>query len=94
MFDLSRPLARTTDPDTSHDAARRIEPVVGGLERRVLEALRGMARPCSGLTVPEIAAATGIDKWSVSPRMKPLEDKGFVARLAKKRNGMTIWVAC
>jgi DNA-binding MarR family transcriptional regulator len=101
---LSPPLARRSDPDTSHDAARRIEPAVSSLEMRVVGALLDQILhhplpgdhdcPQSGLTVPEISAHTGIDKWSISPRMKPLERKGCVRRLSERRNGATIWVVC
>ena len=93
-FDLSRPLARTSDPDTSHAAADRVTPKVDGLESRVVEALRGMGRPRSGLTCSEISAVTGIHERSVTPRMKPLRKKGLVWRRTEKRNGRTVWVAC
>jgi len=89
-----RAYARSSDPSPSHDAAARVAPKVGALERRVVEALLATPSGSGGLTVPEISAATGIDKWSISPRMKPLEGKGLVRRLSARRGGATVWLAC
>ena len=90
-LNFSQALARRSDPDTSHAAADRVSPKVAALELRVVGALRPLS---AGLTVPEISDLTGIDKWSVSPRMKPLERKGLVRRLAERRGRATVWVAC
>ena len=97
-FDFSPPLARNTDPDTSHAAARRVTTKVDGLESRVVEALR-VPGARSGLTAPELAVLLGERDGSISPRMKPLENKfgkgiGLVRRLSERRNGATVWVAC
>jgi len=86
-----RAFARNSDPDTSHAAARRVTPKIQRLERQVIDALRLFP---DGLTVHGISAATGLDKWSVSPRMKPLEKKGLVRRLSERRERATVWMAC
>ena len=69
--------ARNTDPDTSQDAARRAVFWVQKLEADVLRALKESG---TWMTSLAIAAAVGQDKWSISPRMKPLEEKGLVER--------------
>ena len=98
-FDFSaetghRAYARSSDPDTSHAAATRVAPHVGPLEGRVFGALLAIPSGLGGLTVREISVHTRIDKWSISPRMKPLEDKGFIRRLRERRDGATVWTAC
>jgi DNA-binding MarR family transcriptional regulator len=89
-FDFT-PLARRSDPDTSHDAARRIEPAVSSLELRVVGAL---LEHRSGLTAREIAVVIGERDGSVTPRMPALKDEGFVRTTGAKRDGSRIWVAC
>ena len=76
---------RRRDPATSRAAAARVD--ASGLAALVLDALR--ANP-SGLTSHELAAQLGRDLVSISPRMRPLVDKGFV-REAGTRDRRTIW---
>ena len=83
---MSKALTRSSHPSTSHAAAAKVTPHVAKLEGRVLKTL-GLG----GLTVPEIADVSGIDKWSVSPRMKPLEGKGLVSRSTQRRTGAIVW---
>lgn len=78
--------ARRTDPHTSHEAAASVD--VQERERQVLEAL---ANHPEGLTTREMAEVTGIDRVSLSPRTKPLERKGLVAR-SGTRDKSTVWV--
>lgn len=78
--------ARRTDPETSHKAARRVS--VNPIERRVLNLL-GWFR--EGLTTSELAAMLGISLVSVSPRMKPLEEKGKVQRTTERREHKIVW---
>ena len=77
--------ARQSDPATSHEAARRVDTTK--LERMVLGGLDGHGP----MTSKEIAAKAGKDKWSISPRMKPLEDGGLVTRTADRRNNSMVW---
>lgn len=78
--------ARRTDPDTSHQAAASVD--VTHREQQVLDALA--AHP-GGLTTKEMADVTGVDRLSLSPRMKPLELKGLVIRTEETRDGSTVW---
>ena len=90
-LDFSAPLARRSDPDTSHDAAKRAALACGTLELRVVGALR--AAP-GGLTAPEIAIRLGERDGSISPRMPRLEERGFVRTTGAERNKARVWVAC
>ena len=71
--------ARTTDPETSHVAAAVVD--AAALELRTLSVL-----PPGELTTEEIGERLHVPRDSVSPRMRSLERKGFVARLGKRRN--------
>jgi len=77
---------RATDPDESRDAARRIRLKVTDLELQVLAALvlRGPS------TTAELAEYTTLQLVTVSPRMAPLERRGFVTRVGR-RDGRAIW---
>lgn len=75
-------LARATDPSTSHAAAASIEPTA--LEDRVLQCLR---RNPHGLTSTEIAERLNLAPWTVSPRIKPMREKGLVLDSGIKRKG-------
>lgn len=78
---------RHTDPATSVRAAASVS--TGNLERRVLRVLRVAQQP---KTSHEIASILGEHLVSVSPRMKPLEERGLVVREGK--NGRrTLWRA-
>lgn len=79
--------ARTTDPQTSKDAAQKVN--AAELEARVLAVLRIAPE---GKTSHEVAAIIGRPLVSVSPRMKPLESRGLVVRDGR-RDGRTVWKA-
>ena len=76
-------LARTFDPDTSHEAAVYVvkSGIVSGQKARVLDALRSNPRR----TTNELAARSGIDRHVVGRRMSGLESDGLVRRLDKRR---------
>ena len=70
--------ARSTDPGTSHAAAAIVRGELA--TRREGECLRALREAGTAMTTDDIAAATGIEYRSVTPRMKPLESKGLVRR--------------
>lgn len=84
MPDLFDPPARArdTDPATSHEAAESItEADVNRLFGLILQVLR--ASP-AGLTVPEIAERVQLPRDTVSPRMRPMQERGLVYAQGKR----------
>jgi len=65
--------ARSTDPESSHEAAGTID--VTKLQRLVIQALNETRVPMTSLA---IADHLNIPVWSISPRMKPLENLGQI----------------
>ena len=78
LLDLldATPLARATDPDTAHHAARAQAGRLTADMRLVLAA--HVAAGERGLTGPELAAATRRTYEQIGPRRKPLERAGLV----------------
>lgn len=74
-------LARRTDPETSHAAAATVP--VTELEAIVLDQIR-RAEPY-GMTIDELVAMTGLPKVSLSPRLRPLFNKGLVTTCGKRK---------
>lgn len=79
--------ARNTDPSTSHAAARAIVGALTELEARVLGEL--LRRGDDGATTHELAAALKLELVTVSPRLKPLAQKGCVIDSGLKRTGVS-----
>jgi predicted Rossmann fold nucleotide-binding protein DprA/Smf involved in DNA uptake len=71
-----RPRARTTDPETSHQAARRVP--AGEHRRLILDALVGGAAGQS-----EIARRTGLTVAQVSKRLCELRRAGVIVRVGE-----------
>ena len=85
LFDpaANRAFARNTDPETSHDAADALAgKALTRLESIVVAALA--AQP-AGLTITEIADASGIEAQTISPRMAPLADAGRIVDSGVRR---------
>jgi hypothetical protein len=92
---LTSAFARHRDPDTSHDAADSVRPTVTYLENKVLFELELAGD--RGMTLDQLIDATGLDKVTVSPRLRPLRNKGLAREAATKREGksgrlQTVWV--
>jgi predicted ArsR family transcriptional regulator len=76
--------ARKSDPDTAKRAAasvdaRSVEGIVVGILRRHEVQFH------EGLTTEEIAQKSGLSLVTVSPRMRPLSEKGLVADSGLRR---------
>ncbi len=69
-------LARTTDPITSHQAARDAEHRGVAAAHRLLCLAQVTHQP--GLTAAEIAEATGLERHAPSRRLPELRDAGLV----------------
>lgn len=68
-------MVRTTDPDTSVAAAITLDPT--RLESLVLDSIRHFGE--SGATMDEVdRALPDVRAGSISPRFKPLMEKGYV----------------
>jgi hypothetical protein len=93
MMQGTRARARNTDPIPSDEAAELVD--VSALEEVCLRHIRAV-EPL-GLTSKQLAHSTGLSLVTVSPRLKPLEDKGKLYRAGKRhfqsRVGCTVWRA-
>jgi predicted transcriptional regulator len=84
QFDFDRPLARVTDPATSHEAAAKVN--ASALCQIVLAQLARGPK-----TTHEIAEASGHAVVTISPRIKPLRLAGLVEESGERRNGRNVW---
>ncbi len=80
LFD-PRPLARRSDPETSHEAAARVTEFLVTHDAIILAVLR--ERPFSGFNSEQIADRCSLTQVQVARRMKHLADAGVVIRTAE-----------
>ena len=73
-------LARNTDPDTSHEAAKIH---TSTLESMVFEALNKHGP----MTAEEISQVTGVSLQSITPRIKPLMKIGILVDTGLRKPG-------
>lgn len=90
------PLARNSDPDTSHQAARDATPRAGTHRARALAALREAGE--DGLTDFQLAEITGIAQTSIGVRRNELVQAGLVVATEKRRaapsgSAAIVWAA-
>lgn len=79
--------ARVSDPDTSHEAARRVER--SGKAERQRKALLTEVTRRPGQTAGEIAERLGMDRYDASRRLPDLlDDPPRVAKGRKRRCGV------
>lgn len=86
-----RPLARATDPATSHAAASRAKNLAADHHAKILDALDKRDG-----TIYEIATATGLTHVQVARRMPELDEMGQAAptdetRLSPSGRGCRVW---
>ena len=82
------PGARSSDPETSHDAAARVD--VARAEGRVLDCLRVLGKANNN----EIAEYLGCRVNASSPRIAPLCRKGLVRNSGERRDRQIVWELC
>jgi hypothetical protein len=76
LFDMDTPpRARRTDPETSHEAARKAERFQRGHHKLILDCLRRSPAPFHYIA---IATATGLDRHAVGRRIKELSDANLI----------------
>lgn len=87
--------ARRTDPKTSHDTASSMKDMLPQLQAAVLGSLRRAGQ--RGRTLDELIEDTGIEKVTISPRLRPLCEKGLVVengkRLGRSHRHQIVWLA-
>ena len=93
LFDPT-PLARATDPETSHMAGARVVDFVGTHDAIILVVLR--RRPFSGFNSEQIAAGCSLTQVQVARRMMKLAEAGLVLRTEettkqRSRRAATVW---
>lgn len=79
---LAQPVARRTDPETSHAAGARAGTNASTHRARALELLR--VAP-TGLTDFELADLTGLQQTSIGKRRGELRDAGLVRDSGRRR---------
>lgn len=98
MTDLfeGKGLARHTDPQTSHEAAKTVK--VGKLYISILWVLKDHMHDLPpGLTPNQVAETTGLPTNSVSPRFRPMHQKGLIERTGELRKNLSntrgaVWI--
>jgi Fe2+ or Zn2+ uptake regulation protein len=85
--------ARTTDPETSHEAAQRITAKLSQLQARVLEAVAAYGE--HGATAGEVEDLPQFDDCKPSTVRKRLSELATAKKLhtVGRRDGMTVYVA-
>lgn len=74
-------LARSTDPDTSHESAASVD--ANRLEMIVLEEFKGAKK---GLTAEELSRRLpGLPLNSITPRIAPLVRKGYLMPTGRRK---------
>ena len=85
---LSIPLSRNTDPQTSVDAAEKAKTFKARHIALIYEALNFYRH---GLIPRHIAYYTGMDYTAIQRRGAEMERKGLITRGPDVRDGMKIW---
>ncbi|MFL4510817.1 winged helix-turn-helix domain-containing protein [Stenotrophomonas maltophilia] len=84
--------ARSTDPSTSHEAARHV--VDSGLQADQQRVAMLALKQGSGLTSNELAQRTGLCRYMLARRLPELEEAGLVWRGQKRECKVSRRSAC
>ena len=80
-YEPEQAFARRSDPDTSHDAAAQVNPNL-----REWQVMDCVAEAVEGWTIKETCIASDLPECSISPRFRPLIEKGMIVRGEKRQN--------
>lgn len=83
-------LARSTDPETSHEAAEKAASFAGKHEAACFGAIHDAG--AFGATAKEIARATGLTDVQVNRRLGNMGERGLIRRNGDKREGCAVWL--
>jgi predicted ArsR family transcriptional regulator len=96
LLDFTRTHARTTDPQTSHDAAKSAVGLAAAHRAKILGYLKSISP--SGAIYQDIASAVGLEPHAVARRLPELQQAGLARPLdatAVTRSGRQarLWAA-
>lgn len=89
--------ARTSDPDTSHEAADAASASVWASQRTAIDLLQLWDKPMTALQLEDIAEARGFNRSRARMRstLPELEEKGIVERVGRttpeRGRGRILW---
>ena len=89
FLDDIKPVARRTDPQTSHDAAKRAERFATTHAGRILSALKAHGHS----TPAELSDHTGLTVVQLCRRLPELEAQGLAKPTGEVVNGFRVWKA-
>jgi len=87
-------LARTGDPTTSHEAARKVTEKLPNLEAMTLLALRILVKGTSLDAANWLIKHRGFGQnaiISISPRFKPLETNGLIRKTGERKDNRNVY---
>ena len=86
---MSHALARTTDIQTSHDAARKSDVFRASHEGKIYGVLSDADAFVCGMTYREIADATHMEPVAVARRLAHMSDRRLITRVEVGRHPIT-----
>jgi len=92
---INPPLARDSDPITSHEAAEKMvkSGKLIGQEHQVYDAIiySFAVLDADNFTAKELSKWTDSDYYMIQRRLSGLHYKGKIERTGEKRNGCAVW---
>jgi len=86
-LDDIKPVARRTDPQTSHDAAKRAERFAATHAGKIIAALKA-----HGPSTPEgLSLVTGLTVVQIDRRMHEIQAQGLAEPTGEVVNGFRVW---
>lgn len=83
--------ARRTDPQTSHDAAKRAERFAPSHKSRILAAMLTQPGYAGSWTPAELSAVTGLTVVQIDRRLPELQREGLIETIGEIVGGYRVW---